>query len=72
MAKERPGAVRKAAKWGESKVGRRASFRTGRSPLPLQPLGCSLSLWPGMYHQIGLYLIVFQIQALRHCCKPDP
>lgn len=72
-AKERPGVLRKAAKWSERKVGRRASFRVGQNaPTPPPAPGYYLSLRTRAFHQIGLYLIVLQIRELRHCWNPDP
>lgn len=75
MAKEKPRVVRKAAKGSESKVGRRASFLEAGNPpqSPLNPhpthsspvitLVMAMGILPGQ----NFYLIVFQIQELRHC-----
>lgn len=63
-ARERAGVLRKAAKWSESKVGRRASFRACRSPLPTSRHRVT---HPGHDRfTIGFYPIVVQIHGRHH------
>lgn len=62
---ERPGVLRKAVKWNESKVGRRASFRAARSPPlppPLQPLGVNCCYDQGRFPDRNLPWLYFRFR----------